>query len=70
MNADTLDQLLEHWAETYRLTPAQSASVRESVLRQAEPEIDPDWLWTLLRPVTKLVDGPRPLHETLMRGYA
>jgi hypothetical protein len=70
MNADSLDLLLERWAETYRLTPAQSASVRASILRQGEPEIDPDWMWNLLRPVTTLLDGPRPLHEMMMRGYA
>jgi hypothetical protein len=70
MNPDNLDQLLERWAEAYRVTPAQASAMRESILRQAEPDVDPEWMWNLLRPVTKLLDGPRPLHEMMMRGYA
>ena len=70
MTTDTLDVLLERWAATYRLTAAQSASVRAAVLRPDQPEADPEWMWTLLQPVSKLLDGPHTLHETLMRGYA
>jgi hypothetical protein len=68
----TLDDLLARWAETQRLTPAQSSAVRQAVLSAASAEdgMDVDWLRDLLRPVTVLLDGPHGLHEVLSQGYA
>jgi hypothetical protein len=32
----------------------------------SETEMDADWLWDLLRPVTALLDGPHRFQETLI----
>lgn len=55
---DELDRLLAEWAARHRLTAEQEAQVRASVLATpvAERELDADWLWSLLRPVTALLD--------------
>jgi hypothetical protein len=77
MTANALEALLERWAEAYRLTPAESASIHAAVLTRSASDspaethvVDDEWLWKLLRPVTELLDGPHRLHDTLMRGYA
>lgn len=57
----SLEQLLADWAATRRLTDVQIASIRATVLasREArtEHELDADWLWSLLRPLTSLIDN-------------
>jgi hypothetical protein len=75
MTSDALDELLARWAASYRLSAADVAAVREAVrlsasTREQITELDAEWLWDLMRPVTRLLDGPRPLIDTLMRGYA
>jgi hypothetical protein len=40
------------------------AAVRAAIV-VPETDLDTDWLWGLLRPVTDLLDGPHRLHETL-----
>jgi hypothetical protein len=70
MTPDALDELLARWSVSYRLSAAEVASVRRTAMREEQNEIDAEWLWDLMRPVTRLLDGPRPLRETLMRGYA
>ena len=70
MTPDALDDLLARWAVSYQLSAAEAASVRRAAMREKDEEIDADWLWDLMRPVTRLLDGPRPLIDTLMRGYA
>jgi hypothetical protein len=73
MNESTLDRLLEQWAATQRLTEADLARIRATVMSHHHSEandIDSDRMWDLLRPVTRLLRGPHSLHDTLMRGYA
>lgn len=55
---DELDRLLADWAATHRLTAEQVAQVRARVLATpvAERALDPEWFWSLLRPVTALLD--------------
>ena len=55
---DELDRLLADWAATHRLTPEQVAQVRASVLATPVEErtLDPEWFWSLLRPLTALLD--------------
>jgi hypothetical protein len=52
---DLLDGLLSDWATTQRLDDRQAAMIRATVLAP-EPAIDADRLWSLLRPVTSLID--------------
>ena len=57
--SDELDRLLAAWATRYRLTQVQVASVRAHVASSesaAPAALDAEWLWSLLRPVTALVD--------------
>ena len=66
--AADLDELLGRWANVHRLTAARASAVRAAILEaSAEPrvELDADWLWGLLRPVTSLLDGPNRFNETL-----
>jgi hypothetical protein len=66
--ADPLDALLARWAGMYRLTDEQATTVRAAILEStAEPpaELDTDWFWGLLRPVTSLLDGPHRLNDRL-----
>jgi hypothetical protein len=66
--ADPLDALLARWAGRYQLTDEQAGAVRAAILQStAEPpvELDADWLWGLLRPVTSLLDGPHRLNDRL-----
>jgi hypothetical protein len=54
---DELEQLLSEWAAHHQLSPEQSAAIRGDVLRSAaDPQLDPDWLWRFLRPLTTLLD--------------
>lgn len=53
---DALEQLLAEWAAHCRLSPEQVAVVRMKVLQNAEPQLDADWLWQFLRPLTALLD--------------
>lgn len=55
---DDLDRLLADWAAANRLSVAQVAQVRASVLATQVEErgLDADWFWSLLRPVTALLD--------------
>jgi hypothetical protein len=58
--ATELDRLLADWAVTYRLSSTQVASVRANALAAANAdspvELDSDWLWSLLRPLTALLE--------------
>lgn len=53
-----LDRLLADWATTHQLTAEQVALVRASVLATpaAQRELDAEWFWSLLKPVTALLD--------------
>lgn len=54
---DELEQLLADWATLHRLSPEQTAAIRTEVLQSAaDPQLDPDWLWRFLRPLTALLD--------------
>ena len=55
-SSDVLEQLLSRWAAQYRLAPEQSAAIRAEVLRRAPTQLDSDWLWRWLRPLTALLD--------------
>jgi hypothetical protein len=65
---DPFDTLLNRWGALRRLDDNQASAVRAAIRQvAAEPpaELDADWLWGLLRPVTSLLDGPNPFSETL-----
>ena len=55
-----LDRLLAEWAAHQRLTDLQVRELRTRVLAAAQPEdeasLDSEWLWSLLRPLTALLD--------------
>jgi len=53
---DVLERLLAEWAAYYRLSPEQAAAIRSEVLRNADPQLEADWLWRFLRPLTALLD--------------
>ena len=55
---DELERLLANWATTHRLSAEQVAQVRASVLATpiAERALDAEWFWSLLRPVTEMLD--------------
>jgi hypothetical protein len=65
---DPLDELLPRWADARCLSSSDMARVRAAVLAEAD-ELDADWLWSLLSPVTALLDGPHPLREVLTAGF-
>ena len=67
----TLDDVVARWAQQQQLTEAESATMRSAILAGAggDSDDDPDWLWDLLKPVTALLDGPRPLREQLARAH-
>jgi hypothetical protein len=71
---DDLTRLLAEWAAQYRLTARQVAAVRAEVLQRAQSEsaLDADWLWSLLRPVTALLEhvGELPLARQVESAYA
>jgi len=56
--SDELSRLLAAWAARHRLSSAQVSGVRAQVLATGSvPDVlDADWLWSLLRPVTALVE--------------
>jgi hypothetical protein len=66
---DQLDTLLTRWAAVRRLDDKQANALHAAIVQRAaeQPpaEVDADWLWGLLRPVTSLLDGPNPFYETL-----
>lgn len=54
-----LDHLLAEWAARQRLTDLQAKELRAQVLASVQLEddaqLDSDWLWSLLRPLTALL---------------
>jgi hypothetical protein len=56
--SDELSELLTLWAERQRLRASDVDQLRALVLIAAKSDavLDADWLWTLLRPVTDLVE--------------
>lgn len=62
---DDLDRLLAEWTAANRLSVEQVAQVRASVLATPVEEraLDADWFWSLLRPVTALLDQIRDPDE-------
>jgi hypothetical protein len=65
----TLDDVLARWADQHHLSPQEAAAVRAVVLEPETIGLDADWLWSLLRPVTDLLEGPRALHDRLALPY-
>ncbi|HLZ29481.1 MAG TPA: hypothetical protein VKV73_19360 [Chloroflexota bacterium] len=66
--AQDVESLLTRWAGSHRLTDAQASAIRAAILQStSEPqvELDAEWFWGLLRPVTGLLDGPNQLHHRL-----
>jgi len=64
---DELEELLTLWAKRQRPTAVQLAEIRANVLATPETSttLDADWLWSLLRPVTDLLEqvgGSRALR--------
>jgi hypothetical protein len=56
MNADSeLDRLLAIWGAQHRLSDAQAADVRSNIVGEPRQSLDAEWLWSLLRPVTDLL---------------
>jgi hypothetical protein len=43
----------------------QGAEARFAQRDEPRVDLDADWLWDLLRPVTALLDGPNRFNETL-----
>ncbi|MBV9172472.1 MAG: hypothetical protein JOZ81_20550 [Chloroflexi bacterium] len=64
----TLDELVRRWSAQQQLTDAEALSVRKAIL-PTDSELEGEWLWDLLTPVTSLLDGPRSLSEMLGRAY-
>jgi hypothetical protein len=58
-----LDQRLEAWAAQRKLDDAQLATIRGAIVADAAPAVDADWVWSLLRPVTDLVDWTTDMTE-------
>jgi len=71
-----LDRLLADWAARQRLTDLQVSELRGRVLAAAQLEdsqtLDAEWLWSLLRPLTMLLDrlDDEPRHMTGARAGA
>jgi len=66
--SDQLDALLASWASANRITDEQASTVHAAILQrtsEAQVELDVEWFWSLLRPVTALLDGPNRLNHTL-----
>jgi len=67
-----LDELLGRWAASQQLSTAQVESIRRVARGAADGNQDApdvDWLWSLMRPVTSLLDGPHGLQDMLWRPY-
>jgi hypothetical protein len=62
--SDLLEQLLSQWAAQHRLSSEQSAAIRAEVFRSAEAQLESDWLWRLLRPLTALLDETEVFYTT------
>jgi hypothetical protein len=73
-----LDRALSMWATARRLRPAELATIRAQVLArvsaeadasrpvESESRFDADWLWSLLRPVSRLMESaPETGEENL-----
>ena len=69
---DALDRRLAQWAARRRIDDRQLAQIRgavlasamsNDVLRDAAPGFDNDWLWSLLRPVTELIERTAEVAE-------
>jgi hypothetical protein len=67
-----LDRRLALWASARRLRPDDLVSIRKHVLAHvsepvaevdSEPLVDADWLWSLLRPVTALLERSADVGE-------
>jgi len=59
MTSHELDHLLANWAIAHRLADGDAMDIRANVLAtstSADSVFDADWLWSLLRPVTALMD--------------
>ena len=61
MNEMELERRLTQWAAARRLSETDLASIRARAVTpaaviDAAPGFDTDWLWSLLRPVTDLVE--------------
>jgi hypothetical protein len=66
--SDQLSALLSAWAAQQRLTADQVSALRDRVLAStpdAARTVDADWLWSLLKPVTRLMDclDDLPIHH-------
>lgn len=56
MNADSeLDRLLVVWGAQHRLSDRQAADVLSKVVGEPRQTLEAEWLWSLLRPVTDLL---------------
>ena len=53
-----LDLLLAEWGDSHRLSQTDAAVVRGNVLAVAESRFDTEWFWSLLRPLTSLIEEP------------
>jgi hypothetical protein len=57
---DQLTALLSAWAAQQRMTSGEVSVLRARILASASAEAaeapDADWLWSLLKPVTRLLD--------------
>jgi hypothetical protein len=66
-----LDHLLAEWAAQQRLTDLQATELRAQVVASVQLEddaqLDSEWLWSLLRPLTALLDR---LDDEPWRGTA
>ena len=68
MSEMELDRRLAEWAAARRLSDADMARVRERAVRatvvvDAAPGFEADWLWYWLRPVTDLMEHTAGLAE-------
>jgi hypothetical protein len=55
---DELNRLLSTWAAQQRMTSDQVSALRAHVLAgtATSEALDTDWMWSLLKPVTRLMD--------------
>ena len=60
---NSLDPLLEQWAERSRLTDAQSEAILAAVVRTPEPALDPAWWQDLVGRVSGMIVQVTTLPE-------
>ena len=60
---NSLDRLLEQWAERSRLTDAQSEAILAAVVRAPEPALDPAWWQDLVGRVSGTIVQVTTLPE-------